>query len=157
MEFKYTANNGATTTFEVDLGKGVVSTKWASDDNFWSVINNTQIGNMQKIVNYIASITNKPAAEVAGSILKEQLAFGAYSADGLEDLKRAVSVERETDESEFKIAMLELLSWSENMLKDMKAQMVQQGAAPGCQYIQELDAALWGIDLSKAMFANKAA
>ena len=155
-KFVFTAN-GMTTELTINPAEGVASTRWATDDNFWEAANASQENNMKTIVSFMASITGKNPREVAEQLLQQQFTFGAYSAEGLAAFISKVSEPMETTEAESAAATIALCEFAEDWLKELKAQLVEQGLASDCQYIQELDAALWGLDLSKGMFKSKVA
>ena len=155
-KFTFKVNNMAT-TLEIDTNAGVASTRWATDDSFWEAANASQEENLRKIVSYFAKVAEKNPREVAEQMLQQQFTFGAYSAEGLANFIAKVSEPVETTEAESATATLELCEFAEDWLKELKAQLVEQGLESGCQYIQELDAALWGLDLSKGMFKSKVA
>lgn len=155
-KFTFTANN-METTLEIDPNAGVTSTRWATDDSFWEAANASQEDNLRTIVSYFAKVTGKTPREVAENMLQQQFTFGAYSAEGLAAFISKVSEPVEVTEAESASASIALCEFAEDWLKELKAQLVEQGLASDTQYIKELDAALWGLDLSKGMFKSKVA
>ena len=155
-KFVFRVNN-METTLELNPTEGVASTRWATDDSFWEAANASQEDNLRKIVSYFAKVTGKTPREVAENMLQQQFTFGAYSSEGLASFISKVSEPVETTEAESAAATIALCEFAEDWLKELKAQLVEQGLASDCQYIQELDAALWGLDLSKGMFKSKVA
>lgn len=155
-KFKFTAN-GMTTELTINPAEGVTSTRWATNDSFWELANASQETNLRKIVSYFAKVAGKNPREVAESMLQQQFTFGAYSAEGLAKFINIVSEPVEVTEAEAASASIALCEFAEEWLRELKAQLVEQGLASDCQYIQEVDAALWGLDLSKNMFRSKAA
>ena len=149
--------NGMSTSLTLNPAEGVASTKWATDDSFWEEANKSQEANLRKIVSFMANVTGKNPREVAENMLQQQFTFGAYSAEGLASFIDRVSETVEVTEAEGAAASLSLCEFAEEWLRELKAQLVEQGLESGCQYIQELDAALWGLDLSKGMFKSKVA
>ena len=155
-QYTFTAN-GMSTTLELNPAEGVNSTRWATDDSFWEEANKSQEANLRTIVSFMASITGKNPREVAEQLLQQQFNFGAYSAEGLAAFISKVSEPVDVTEAASAAATIALCEFAEDWLKELKAQLVEQGLASDCQYIQELDAALWGLDLSKGMFKSKVA
>lgn len=155
-KFKFTAN-GMTTELTINPAEGVTSTRWATDDKFWEVANASQEDNLRKIVSYFAKVAEKNPREVAENMLQQQFTFGAYSAEGLASFIDRVSQTVEVTEAESAAASLALCEFAEDWLKELKDQLMAQGLAADTQYIKELDAALWGLDLSKGMFKSKVA
>ena len=149
--------NGMSTSLTLNPAEGVASTKWATDDNFWEAANASQENNMKTIVSFMATTLGKNPREVAELLLKQQFTFGAYSAEGLAAFISKVSEPVETTEAESATATLELCEFAEEWLKELKNQLMAQGLAADTQYIKEIDAALWGLDLSKGMFKSKVA
>ena len=149
--------NGMSTSLTLNPAEGVASTKWATDDKFWEAANASQEANLRKIVSFMANITGKNPREVAEQLLQQQFTFGAYSAEGLAAFISKVSEPVDVTEAASAAATIALCEFAEDWLKELKAQLVEQGLASDCQYIQELDAALWGLDLSKGMFKSKVA
>lgn len=155
-KFTFTANN-METSLELSPAEGVASTRWATDDSFWEAANASQEDNLRTIVSYFAKVTGKTPREVAEQMLQQQFTFGAYSAEGLANFISKVSETVEVTEAEGAAASLALCEFAEDWLKELKDQLMAQGLAADTQYIQELDAALWGLDLSKGMFKSKVA
>ena len=155
-KFTFKVNNMAT-TLEIDANAGIATTRWATDDSFWEAANASQEANMKTIVSFMATIYGKNPREVAEQLLQQQFTFGAYSAEGLANFIAKVSEPVEVSEAASAAATIALCEFAEDWLKKLKAQLVEQGLASDCQYIQELDAALWGLDLSKGMFKSKVA
>lgn len=155
-KFVFTVN-GMETSLELSPAEGVASTRWATDDKFWELVNKSQEANLRTIINFFSSVTGKNPHEVAENMLQQQFTFGAYSAEGLANFIDVVSEPMETTEAESAAASLALCEFAEDWLKELKAQLVEQGLASDTQYIKELDAALWGLDLSKGMFKSKVA
>lgn len=155
-KFKFTAN-GMTTELTINPAEGVTSTRWETNDTFWEIANASQETNLRKIVSFMASVSEKSPREMAEQLLQQQFTFGAYSAEGLANFISKVSETVEVTEAEAAAATIALCEFAEDWLKELKAQLVTQGLASDCQYIQEVDAALWGLDLSKNMFKSKAA
>ena len=155
-KFVFRVNN-METTLKLRPTEGVTSTRWATDDSFWEEANKSQEANLRTIVSFIASITGKNPREVAEQLLQQQFTFGAYSAEGLAAFISKVSEPVDVTEAASAAATIALCEFAEDWLKELKAQLVEQGLASDCQYIQELDAALWGLDLSKGMFKSKVA
>lgn len=155
-KFNFTYN-GMSTSLEIDTNAGVTSTRWATDDKFWEAANASQEANLRKIVSYFAKVTDKSPREVAEQMLQQQFTFGAYSAEGLANFISKVSETVEVTEAEGAAATLELCEFAEEWLRELKSQLMAQGLAADTQYIKELDAALWGLDLSKGMFKSKVA
>ena len=146
------------TSLTLNPAEGVASTKWATDDSFWEAANASQEENLRKIVSYFAKVAEKNPREVAEQMLQQQFTFGAYSAEGLANFIAKVSEPVvETTEAESATATLELCEFAEEWLKELKNQLMAQGLAADTQYIKEIDAALWGLDLSKGMFKSKVA
>lgn len=156
-KFKFTAKNGMTTELTINPAEGVTSTRWETNDTFWEEANKSQEDNLRTIVSYFAKVTGKTPREVAENMLQQQFTFGAYSAEGLANFISKVSETVEVTEAEAAAATIALCEFAEDWLKELKAQLVSQGLASDCQYIKELDAALWGLDLSKGMFKSKVA
>ena len=155
-KFTFKVNNMAT-TLELNPTEGVASTRWATDDKFWEAANASQEANLRKIVSFMANITGKNPREVAEQLLQQQFTFGAYSTEGLAAFISKVSEPVEVTEAESATATLELCEFAEEWLKELKSQLMAQGLAADTQYIKEIDAALWGLDLSKGMFKSKVA
>lgn len=155
-QYTFTAN-GMSTSLELSPAEGVASTRWATDDKFWEVANASLLASIRKIVSYFAKVAEKNPREVAEQMLQQQFTFGAYSTEGLAAFISKVSEPVEVTEAEGAAASLALCEFAEEWLRELKAQLVEQGLESGCQYIQELDAALWGLDLSKGMFKSKVA
>lgn len=155
-KFTFKVNNMAT-TLELSSVEGVASTRWATDDKFWQLANASQETNLRTIVNYFSRVTGKNPRQVAEQMLQQQFTFGAYSAEGLANFIDKVSEPVSSTEAESAAASLALCEFAEDWLKELKAQLVEQGLASDSQYIKELDAALWGLDLSKGMFKSKVA
>ena len=155
-KFTFTANN-METTLEIDPNAGVTSTRWATDDSFWEEANKSQEANLRTIVSFMANVMDKNPREVAEQLLQQQFTFGAYSAEGLVNFINKVSEPVSATEAESAAAILELCEFAEEWLKELKDQLMAQGLAADTQYIKELDAALWGLDLSKGMFKSKVA
>lgn len=149
--------NGRSTSLEIDANAGVTSTRWATDDKFWEVANASQETNLRTIVSFMANVSEKSPREVAEQLLNQQFTFGAYSAEGLANFIDRVSDKVSATEAESAAATLELCEFAEEWLRELKSQLMAQGLAADTQYIQELDAALWGLDLSKGMFKSKVA
>lgn len=149
--------NGMSTSLTLNPAEGVASTKWATDDSFWEEANKSQEANLRTIVSFMASITGKNPREVAEQLLQQQFTFGAYSAEGLAAFISKVSEPVDVTEAASAAATIALCEFAEDWLKELKAQLVEQGLASDCQYIKEIDAALWELDLSKNMFKSKAA
>ena len=146
--------NGMETSLELNPTEGVASTRWATDDKFWELANKSQEANLRTIVNFFSSVTGKNPREVAENMLQQQFTFGAYSAQGLANFIDIVSEQVETTEAESASASIALCKFAENWLKELKSQLIAQGLASDCRYIQELDAALWGLEQSKDMFKD---
>ena len=155
-KFAFRVNN-METTLKLRPLQGVTSTRWATDDSFWEEANKSQEANLRTIVSFMASITGKNPREVAEQLLQQQFTFGAYSAEGLAAFISKVSEPVEVTEAESATATLELCEFAEEWLKELKSQLMAQGLAADTQYIKEIDAALWGLDLSKGMFKSKVA
>lgn len=155
-KFVFTAN-GMSTSLELNPAEGVTSTRWATDDSFWEEANKSQEANLRKIVSFMANVTGKSPRELAEQMLQQQFTFGAYSAEGLANFINIVSEPVEVTEAESASATIALCEFAEEWLRELKSQLMAQGLASDCQYTQELDAALWGLDLSKGMFKSKVA
>lgn len=155
-KFVFTAN-GKSTELTINPAEGVASTRWATDDSFWEIANSSQEANLRTIVNFFSSVTGKNPRQVAEQMLQQQFTFGAYSAEGLANFITKVSKPVEVTEAEGAAASLALCEFAEEWLRELKSQLMAQGLASDCQYTQELDAALWGLDLSSKMFKSKAA
>lgn len=155
-KFTFKVNN-MSTTLELNPAEGVTSTRWETNDSFWEEANKSQEDNLKTIVSFMANITGKNPREVAEQLLQQQFTFGAYSAEGLANFIAKVSEPVEVTEAEGAAASLALCEFAEDWLRELKAQLVEQGLAADTQYIKELDAALWGLDLSKGMFKSKVA
>ena len=149
--------NNMETTLELNPAEGVNSTRWATDDSFWEEANKSQEANLRTIVNFMGRATAKNPQEVAVQLLQQQFTFGAYSIEGLDRFIDRVSQPAHVTEAESAAATIALCEFAEDWLKELKAQLVEQGLASDCRYIQELDAALWGLEQSKDMFKSKVA
>ena len=149
--------NGMSTSLTLNPAEGVASTKWATDDSFWEEANKSQEANLRTIVSFMASITGKNPREVAEQLLQQQFTFGAYSTEGLAAFISKVSEPVDVTEAASAAATIALCEFAEDWLKELKNQLMAQGLAADTQYIKEIDAALWGLDLSKGMFKSKVA
>lgn len=155
-KFVFRVNN-METTLQLNPTEGVTSTRWATDDSFWEAANASQEANLRKIVSFMANVTDKNPRELAEQMLQQQFTFGAYSAEGLANFIAKVSEPIEVTEAESASATIALCEFAEEWLRELKSQLMAQGLASDTQYIKELDAALWGLDLSKGMFKSKVA
>ena len=155
-KFTFTAN-GLETELTIDPTEGVTSTRWATDDSFWEIANSSQEANIRTIVNFFSSVTGKNPRELAENMLQQQFTFGAYSAEGLATFISKVSEPAVVTEAESAAASLALCEFAEEWLRELKSQLMAQGLASDSQFVKELDAALWGLDLSKGMFKSKVA
>ena len=149
--------NGMSTSLTLNPAEGVASTKWATDDSFWEEANKSQEANLRTIVSFMASVNGKNPREVAEQLLQQQFTFGAYIAEGLAAFISKVSEPVDVTEAASAAATIALCEFAEDWLKELKAQLVEQGLASDCQYIQELDAALWELEHILRLFKSKVA
>ena len=157
-KFNFTYN-GNTTMFTADTEKGISSIKWEIDPSFWGDAIKPQIKNMGVATNYLSNVSGKTPTDTLHEMFNEQVKYGGFTSETLDELAEEIigSMSVSVTDEEFIEATLELIEWSNTWLKSLREQVLEQGIATDSQFVKELDAALWGLDLSSKMFKSKAA